>query len=129
MALYKRKSGGAWWVRFQSGGKTIRRSTGTSERELAQEIEASLRTRYIRKAKLGESVYTWKEAVAQYRKESNWRDSTKTRNEYALTFFVHIGHRKKSFRISASCIVAWWPLAFVMRGSEVRFLSPAPLVL
>lgn len=90
MALYKRQSGGAWWVRFQSGGKTVRRSTGTSVRELAEEIEANLRTRYIRRAKLGESVKTWKEAVANYRKQSSWRASTKVRNDYALTFFVHI---------------------------------------
>lgn len=90
MALYKRNPGGCWWVRFSVGGKTVRRSSGTTDRELAAEYETSLRARYWRQKKLGESVHFWSEAVARYKREAKWRESTRKVNEYALSFFTHI---------------------------------------
>jgi integrase len=90
MALYKRKAGGTWWVRFSSGGKTIRRSSGSTDREFAEEYETTLRARHLRQRKLGESVHYWSEAVERFKRESNWRDSTRAVNEYALGFFTRL---------------------------------------
>ncbi len=90
MAIYKRTSGGSWWVRFTVRGKSIRRSAGTFDREKAEEFETALRDRYWRQEKLGETVHTWKEAVTRYKKEATWRESTRKTNEYALTFFDRI---------------------------------------
>jgi integrase len=97
MALYKRKSGSTWWVRFSSGGKTIRRSSGSRDRAFAEEYETTLRARHLRQQKLGESVHYWSEAVERYKRESNWRESTRSVNEYALGFFA----RLDSFHVGA----------------------------
>lgn len=88
MALYKRTAGGAWWVKFSSGGKVIRRSSGSTDRKFAEEFETTLRARFLRQEKLGEVVRTWKEATTRYVKEAEWRPSTRAMNEYALTFFT-----------------------------------------
>lgn len=90
MALYKRTPGGPWWVRFKVGRRLVRRSTGTAERQRAEEYETALRSRFWRQAYLGETVHTWREVVTRFKREAAWRDSTRTRNEYALTFFDQI---------------------------------------
>ncbi len=90
MAVYKRYPGGPYWVKFKHRGKTIRGSSGTRDRGLAEEYEAVLRERYRRQEKLGEVVYTWKQATDRYLKEAHWRKSTRATNEYALTFFTPI---------------------------------------
>jgi integrase len=90
MAVYKRYAGGPYWVKFKHRGKTIRGSSGTRDRGLAEEYEAVLRERYRRQEKLGEVVYTWKQATDRYVKEAHWRKSTRATNEYALTFFTPI---------------------------------------
>jgi integrase len=90
VALYKRTAGGSWWIRFTVRGKAIRRSAGTLDREKAEEFETALRDRYWRQEKLGETVHTWKEAVARFKKEATWRESTRKTNEYSLEFFTRI---------------------------------------
>ena len=90
MALYKRSPGGVWWVRFHCGGRLVRKSANTTDRELAEEFETALRARYWRAAKLGENVRTWKDATDRLKKTASWRDSTRKRNLYALTFFERI---------------------------------------
>lgn len=90
MAVYKRTPGGHWWVRFTVRRKTIRRSAETFVKERAEEFETVLRERYWRQTKLGETIYTWKEAVAKYKKEATWRESTRKTNEFSLTFFERL---------------------------------------
>lgn len=90
MAVYKRKAGGPWWVRFTVRRKSIRRSAQTFDRAKAEEFETSLRERYWRQTQLGETVYTWKEAVARFKKEATWRASTRATNEFSLTFFERL---------------------------------------
>lgn len=90
MAVYKRATGGSWWVRFTVGGKSIRRSAGTTDRTRAEEFETALRARYWRQEKLGETIHTWREAVTRYKKEAVWRPSTRATNEYALRYFERI---------------------------------------
>jgi integrase len=90
MALYKRKAGGPWHVKFSSGGEIIRRSSGSRDRKFAEEYETTLRARYLRHEKLGECVHFWSEAVKRYKKEATWRETTRATNEYALSFFTAI---------------------------------------
>lgn len=90
MAVYRRSSGGPWWVRFRLGGKSIRRSSGTTDKKKAEEFEQALRDRYWRQAKLGEKVHTWREAVQRLKKDAQWSKNTRLSNEYALTFFERI---------------------------------------
>ena len=87
MALFKRAAGGPWWTRFTVRGRLVRRSCNTTDRALAEEYETALRLRFWRQANLGESVHTWREAVARLKREAGWRESTRQRNQYALTFF------------------------------------------
>ena len=88
--LYKRTAGGPWWVRFSVRGRVVRRSTNTTDRQLAEEVETALRHRHWRAANLGECVYTWRDAVERLKKESGWRPSTRKRNVYALQQFERI---------------------------------------
>jgi integrase len=90
VAIYKRSPGGPWHVKFSSGGKVIRRSSGSTDRKFAEEYETTLRARYLRQAKLNETVHTWKDATTKYLKEAKWRPTTRATNEYALTFFTPI---------------------------------------
>lgn len=90
MAIYKRTPGGPWWVRITVRGKSIRRSAGTCDRQKAEEFETALRDRYWRQTKLGETIYTWEEAVERYKKDAAWRESTRKTNEFSLTFFERL---------------------------------------
>lgn len=90
MALYKRTPGGPWWVRFTVRGRAVRKSAKTDVREDAEEFETALRARYWRQAQLGEQVHTWRDAVTRYKKEANWRPSTRATNEFSLQFFSRI---------------------------------------
>jgi integrase len=90
VALYKRTPGGPWWTRFTVRGKPVRRSTGTADRQAAEEYETALRARFWRQTQLGESVHTWREAVIRYRAEGQWRRATRETNERALAHFERL---------------------------------------
>lgn len=73
MSIYRRGASGIWWVRFQTNGREIRTSTGTSDRKKALEIERRMRSQAdedihcIRmqrslKRTFGEAVVHWLES-------------------------------------------------------------------
>lgn len=67
MSLYKRKPGKNqnWWVRFRLGKREIRQSTGTTDRELAEEFEHRLREQAYKVVKLGVGpINVWDDATA-----------------------------------------------------------------
>jgi len=65
--LYQRKKEGNWYTNFTLYKERIHRSTGTSDKQLAQEYEDSLRAEIHAKHKLGKSPkYFWHEAVTKY---------------------------------------------------------------
>ena len=43
MGLYKRQR--TWWMRFDYRGQTVRRTTGTTDRRLAESIFAKVRVK------------------------------------------------------------------------------------
>ena len=68
-----RKRGGIWWIDFVSpSGQRVRRSSGTADKCLAQELHDQLKAESWRISKLGERPRrTWNEAVVRWLKESS----------------------------------------------------------
>ena len=66
MSIYKR--GQTWWVRFTTpSGQRIRRSTGATDRQAAQEFHDKLKAEIWRQQKLGERPRrTWNEAAIKW---------------------------------------------------------------
>lgn len=80
MPLYRHPESPYWWVRFSVGGIKIRRSSGSTSREAAEEFEAKLRSDLWRQVKLGERPrYTWKEAVERWWTGAQGRDRERDR--------------------------------------------------
>lgn len=75
--LYRRSKTGPWWCRFTDrGGREIRRSTGTTDRKLAEQYEAKLKRDLWGQAELGERRQrTWKEAVIKWNAEKEHKAS------------------------------------------------------
>jgi len=86
MSLYRRPSSRRFWCRFQVGGRTIRISTGTTDRAQAEEFETALRARYWREAKLGETFHTLSQAGERWLKETEKR--TKAKDEGIIKWFI-----------------------------------------
>ncbi len=66
MSLYRRQT--VWWVRFTTPvGQRVRRSTGTADRQQAQEFHDRLKAELWKVQKLGEKPKrTWEEAVVRW---------------------------------------------------------------
>jgi integrase len=80
MPLYRHPESPYWWVRFSVGGIKIRRSSGTTDRDAANEFEARLRADLWRQVKLGERPrYTWAEAVERWHRECDTRERDRER--------------------------------------------------
>ena len=69
MSLYRRKT--VWWVRFTTpDGQRVRRSTGTTSREAAQEYHDRLKAEIWKTQKLGRKPQrTWEQAAVRWLKE------------------------------------------------------------
>ena len=67
-----RRRGGIWWIDFIApSGERVRRSSGTANRALAQELHDKLKAESWRIAKLGERPRRlWDDAVVRWLKES-----------------------------------------------------------
>ena len=68
--LFKRKD--IWYYKFTIGGKTVYRTTGTTDKTKAQEIADKARAATWGVIKGGEKAkYTWQQAVVRYLQESD----------------------------------------------------------
>lgn len=80
MAVVKRKGSSAYWMIFMVNGHRIRKSTGTSNKRTAQEIEAAYRVK-LAKGQAGfeerKPVPTFKEAVALFLNRSRSDNASK----------------------------------------------------
>lgn len=79
MALYKRKNSKNYFIQFQLDGKTYIKSTGTSNKQLAERIEAKYRLEVLEQKELGvrESI-TLEEACNKYLLTKKERRNRKT---------------------------------------------------
>ncbi len=69
MSLYRRST--VWWVRFTTpGGERVRRSTGTTNKEQAQEYHDRLKAEIWKTQQLGRKPRrTWEQAAVRWLKE------------------------------------------------------------
>jgi integrase len=67
MRFYRREEGGPWWVDFWHAGRRIRRSSGTPDRQDAQEWADQVKAELWRNDRLGERPsVTWDTAVLDW---------------------------------------------------------------
>lgn len=72
MSLYKRKDSSAWWVKITHNGKSLQKSTGTSDRKQAQEYHDRLKASLWEQERLGaRPSHSWNEAVLKYLDETS----------------------------------------------------------
>jgi len=69
--LFKRKKSDNWYFKFTVKGKTVYRSTGTSDKAKAQEIADKIKAETYDVIKLGvRQRYLWQDAVIRWMNES-----------------------------------------------------------
>ena len=67
MSLYKRKDSPFWWVKLSHSGRTLQKSTGTSERRKAKEYHDRLKAELWEETRLGvKPSHTWDDAVLRW---------------------------------------------------------------
>ncbi len=76
MSLYKRKDSSIWWVRFTHKGHRVQQSSGTANRDKAEEYEAKLKSSLWEQERLGaKPIYRWNDAVVRYLRETQHKAS------------------------------------------------------
>ena len=87
MSVYKQPKSKWYWCQVKIAGTRVRRSTGTDDREQAEEFEHALRARLWRERKLGErGAITFKEACTRWLAET--RKRTKKQDRLTLDWFL-----------------------------------------
>ena len=72
MSLYKRNDSSKWWVKISHNGKSLQKSTGTSDRKQAQEYHDRLKASLWEQERLGaRPSHSWNEAVLKYLDETS----------------------------------------------------------
>lgn len=78
MSLYKRKDSSMWWVKLSVNGRRIQKSTGTEDKNAAQEYHDRLKSKLWEQSRLGvKPGYLWQEAVVRWLKETEHKATHK----------------------------------------------------
>lgn len=78
MSLYRRANSPHWWCEFQLAGKRVRLSTGTANRQSAEEFETLARARAYNQLRLGHRPpVAWKDAAQRWLAETTKRSKSK----------------------------------------------------
>jgi len=75
MPVSRRPDSQYWQIKFKIAGRTVRRSSGVTDRAAAEELEEGLRRSLWRQIKLGEKHFTWEQAVEQCKAEDSHQAS------------------------------------------------------
>ncbi len=75
MPLYRRARSPYWWVRFSVRGRRVRESTGTADKDAAEEYETHARARTWREVRLGQLTHTWADAAKRWKDETGAKRS------------------------------------------------------
>lgn len=76
MSLIKRKGSPYWWIRFTHGGRRISKSTGTADRQRAQEFHDKLKSDlWDERNGRAPTPRTWQEAVLRFLRETEHKAS------------------------------------------------------
>jgi integrase len=78
MSLFKRKDSSVWWLKITVNGRTVQKSTGTPDKQKAQEYHDKLKAQLWEQTKLGaKRGYSWNEAVVRWLNETQHKASRK----------------------------------------------------
>ena len=92
MSLYKRNK--IWWVSFTAAnGERVRRSSGTADKQQAQEYQDRLKSELWRIHRLGEKPrHTWQEATVRWIKERSYKADAVHDREKLRWLHSFLGH-------------------------------------
>lgn len=72
MSLYKRKDSPYWWIKLCVSGHRVQKSTGTTDKQKAQEYHDKLKAQLWDEIRLGiKPDHSWNEAVVRWLKETS----------------------------------------------------------
>lgn len=78
MSLFKRKDSSVYWIKVIVNGRTVQKSTGTPDKQKAQELHDKLKAQLWEQSKLGaRQQHTWNEAVVRWLDETQHKASRK----------------------------------------------------
>lgn len=93
MSLYKRKDSPYWWIKFNVNGRRLQRSTGTADKQKAQEYHDKVRVQLWDETRLGiKPRHTWKEAVVRYVRETSHKATHKVDLMHLRWLNSFLGH-------------------------------------
>lgn len=76
MSLFKRKDSSVWWIKITLNGRIVQKSTGTPDKNKAQEFHDKLKAQLWEQTKLGaKRRYSWNEAVVRWLNETQLKAS------------------------------------------------------
>lgn len=88
----KRKGSDFWYTDFKINGARIRESTGTTDRELAEQYEARRKQEFWRQERIGERPdRTWADTLIRYLKGVSHQRSIETTKQRLATATSYIG--------------------------------------
>lgn len=131
MPLFRRKGSQIWWADFTIGGKRIQRTTGTDNKQQAQELHDRLKTELWEQQRLGTKPRrTWKEAVVRYSSEKSHKASFDTDLSHLrwLNRFLsdkYLDEISKDF-IAEICEERKKPYSIPRKKGPDRFINPKP---
>lgn len=110
MGLYKRQR--TWWMRFDHHGRTVRRTTGTTDRRLAEAIFAKVRIKLAEGRyfdTLQEQERTVAELMARYLTERSAFKAPKSnlRDQQALKHLLPVMGDKRLGEVSPKVLAAY----------------------
>jgi integrase len=97
MGIYKQKSSETWWMNFSYKGKQIRKSTGSKNKKLAEEIYCKTKSQYLDGTALditNSTSRTFEQLVKRYLEEVTPNKKSTTQNDdrrYARNWFDYFG--------------------------------------
>jgi len=76
MSLFKRKDSSVWWIKISLNGRIVQKSTGTPDKNKAQEFHDRLKAQLWEQSKLGvKRRYSWNEAGLRWLNETQHKAS------------------------------------------------------
>ena len=104
MSLYRRKDSPHWWIKLSQNGRTIQRSTGTSDRIKAREYHDKLKAQLWDVVRLGvKPRRAWEEAVVRWLDEKAHKASLRDDRRNFRWLHSHLAGRDLS-DIDRECV-------------------------
>lgn len=89
--LIKRENSKNWYCKFSIDGRTIYKTTGTDDKEKAEEVAVRLHAELFNQAKLGTKPrYLWQDAVVKFLTESQQKKSIETEKFHLRWLSPHL---------------------------------------